>query len=112
MYIVINGIKIPFKDCITFKDRFKGYKFKLDTIIEGLRYPHKRSISTYFMCQNIDIIMTDKNNVIKKIYPNIKSEKIIFPKKHVYYTYLLPTGCSDYLKINDTLQIIEKEKVD
>lgn len=110
MYVVINGIKIPFKDCLNFKERFKGFMFKLDEITEGLRFPHCRSIHTYFMCQNIDIVMTDKNNVIKKIYPNFRSEKIIFPKKGVYYTYELPVGCAQYLNIGDTLKIITNKK--
>lgn len=110
MYVVINKVKIPLKDCLTFKERFKGYMFKLDKITEGLRFPHCRSIHTYFMCQNIDIIMTDKDNIIKRIYPNFGSEKIIFPKKNVYYTYELPVGCAYYLKIGDKLKIVEKEK--
>lgn len=110
MFIVINGIKIPFKDCLTFKERFKGFMFKLDEITEGLRFPHCRSIHTYFMCQNIDIIMTDKDNIIKKIYPDFRSEKFILPKKGVYYTYELPVGCANYLKVGDKLEVIEEEK--
>ena len=39
------------------------------------------------MFQNIDVIMTDKTNKILYTYENIKPNRIILPKKNVYYTY-------------------------
>lgn len=107
MYIKINNKKILFHDCTSFLQRLKGYMFKLEPIEEGLRFPKCKSIHTYFMCQNIDIIMTDKDHIIKKLYPNFTSERIILPKRKVYYTYELPVGSIRDLKVGDKLKVIE-----
>lgn len=107
MYVKINNKRIPVHDCTSFIQRIKGYMFKLEPIEEGLRFPKCKSIHTYFMCQNIDIIMTDKDHIIKKLYPNFTSERIILPKRKVYYTYELPVGSIRDLKIGDKLNVIE-----
>lgn len=44
------------------------------------------------MREEIDIILTDKNNNILYLYPNFKKWKVLLPKKNVYYTYELPKG--------------------
>lgn len=107
MYVVINKKKIKLNECTNFWQRFKGFMFRLEPIKEGLRFPKCRSIHTYFLFQNIDIIMTDKDNKIIKLYPNFGSEKIIYPKRKVYYTYELPVGSINNLKIGDTLKVID-----
>ena len=75
--------------------------FKIKKINYGLCFPKCNSIHTFFMFQTIDIIMTDKNNKILHLYPNFKPNKIILPKKDVYYTYELPINYITNLKIND-----------
>ena len=49
-------------------------------------------VHTFFMKTNIDIILTDKNNIILYIYKNVAPWKIILPKKNVYYTYEAPVN--------------------
>lgn len=78
--------------------------FKKKKIDYGLCFPRCNSIHTFFMLQPIDVIMTDKNNKILYIYSNLKPWKIILPKKNVYYTYELPIGSTNDLKVNDVFK--------
>ena len=107
MYVVIGKKKIKVEECKGFLNRLKGFMFKLDPIKEGLRFSKCSSIHTYFLFQNIDVIMTDKEHNIIKLYPNLMSERIILPKRKVYYTYELPVGSIQNLKIKDKLKVIE-----
>lgn len=107
MYVVINKKKIKLKECTGFFNRLRGFMFKLDPIEEGLRFSKCCSIHTYFLFQNIDVIMTDKEHNIIKLYPNLTSERIILPKRKVYYTYELPVGSIQNLKVKDKLKVIE-----
>lgn len=63
----------------------------------GLCFKRCNSIHTFFMKENIDIIMTNKHNKILYIHNNLKKNKIILPKKGVYYTYELPNGSNNYI---------------
>lgn len=49
-------------------------------------------IHTFFMKMPIDVVLTDKNNNIIKIYYKVMPNRIILPKKNVYYTYEFPYG--------------------
>lgn len=69
-------------------------------IKEGLCFPKCNSIHTFFMKINIDVIMTDKDFNILYIYKNLKPNKIILPKKNVYYTFELPVNKSNF-KLNE-----------
>jgi len=109
MYLICNNEKIEIENCTTFLKRLIGFMFHLKPIKVGKRFPKCNSIHTFFMFQNIDVIMTDKNNKILKMYPNLKSERIILPKKNVYYTYELPLGTCDNYKINDVLNVKETD---
>lgn len=104
MYIIINNEKINIKNCTKFKDRLIGLMFKKNEVKNCLLFPKCNSIHTFFMRQNINVIMTDKNYQIKYIYKNLKPWKIIMPKKNIYYTFEL-TKNIDNLKINDKLKI-------
>ena len=73
-------------------------------IQEGIVLVRCNSIHTFFMRQNIDVVMTDKNYKILYIYKNLKKNKIIWPKKKVYYTFELPKGTIHDLKINTYLK--------
>ena len=92
------------KRYIKFKDRVIGLMFKRKKIDYGICFPKCNSIHTFFMFQPIDVVMTDINHKILYIYPNFKPWKIILPKKNVYYTYELPLGSCDNLKINETFK--------
>lgn len=92
--VIINGII----------NKFKGLKFILKPLKEGYRFRSKYA-NTYLLCQKVDIIMTDKTDTILYMYNNVKSEKIIFPKRKVYYTYFLPTGTNQSLKVGQKLNL-------
>ena len=107
MKLYYGNKKIEIINYTSFWKRLKGFMFQLEPIKQGIRFPKCRSIHTYFMFQNIDVIMTDKENKIIKMYPNLRSEKIILPKRKVYYTYELPVGVCNFYDIGDTLRIKE-----
>ena len=107
MYIKVNNKKIKILEYTKLKDRFKSLKFVLEKIDYGIKFPKRHLISTYFFCQKVDICITNKDNIIIKLYENIKSEKKkIFLKS--YNIYYLPLNTCKYLKIGETL--IPKEK--
>lgn len=89
-------------------DRFKGLKLVLEPLDYIIKFPNKKIASTYFLCQKIDIIMTNKENKILKIVPNVKSEKIIFPVKGVKDIYFFPLKSSLKFKIGEKLEFIKK----
>ncbi len=105
MYIKLENKKVKIKTLTTFKDRFISYKFYLDEIKNGLCFPKKRWFHTYLYCQRVDVVMTDKDNKILYMYPNLKSEKIIHFKRKVYYTYVFPAKSTKQYKVGDTLKI-------
>lgn len=108
MYLKVKKKKIEIKELTRFWDRFKGLKFVLAPIDYGVKFPKKRFVSTDFLCQKIDIILTDKENIILYMYENFKSEKHIFPKRKVYNVYFLPLNTAKFLKIGEKLNIKEK----
>ncbi|MDD3241510.1 MAG: DUF192 domain-containing protein [Bacilli bacterium] len=106
MIVVIGNNKIEVREMKTFFQKLKGFMFHLNPIEYGIRLNRCNSIHTYFMYHRIDIIMTDKYNRIIKIYKNFPSERIILPKKDVYYVYELPvTEDINILKEGEILQI-------
>ena len=92
MYLDLNKLNIPIKYNHSFKDKLIGMMFKKKK--ENILYcfPNCNSIHTFFMFQNIDVIMTDKNNKVLYHYTNVKPNRIILPKKNVYYTYEISHG--------------------
>lgn len=96
---------IEIKECNNFFNRLMGLMFKKN-FNYGLCFKKCNSIHTFFMKKNIDIIMTDKNNKVLYIFNNFKKNRIILPKKNVYYTYELPQGYNNY-NIGDNLQFRE-----
>lgn len=89
MYIIKDNKKLKIKICNNILNRFLGFMFKKD-INYGLCFPRCNSIHTFFMLKSIDVIMTDKNYNIIYTYKNLKPNRIILPKKNVYYTFELP----------------------
>lgn len=71
-------------------DNFKGLMFKKN-FDYGIRL-RCNGIHTFFMFENIDVVLTDKDCKIIKVYYNLKPNRIILPKRNVYYTYELPSG--------------------
>ena len=83
------------------KDKFKGLMFKKN-FNYGIRL-RSNGIHTFFIKENIDVYLTDKNSKILYIYKNLKPNKIILPKKHIYYTYEFPINKTKY-KINEKIE--------
>ena len=104
MYLKINNKKITIYEYISFKDKFKSFKFYLDPINFGIKISNKKYANTYFFCQRVDICFTDKDNIIKYIYKNVKSEKLII-KLHKYNIYYLPVGTCNNLSVGEKLKI-------
>lgn len=99
MKLILKNNKIELKNCDKFKDKLLGFMFKKN-INYALRFKCK-AIHTFFMKENIDIIITDKNNKILYIYPNFKKNRILIKLKS-YYFYELPKNTNTY-KVNETL---------
>ena len=100
MYLKLNNKKIEVYELTTFWERFKGLKFNLQKLDYILKYPNKFGFSTIFICQNIDIIETDKNDKVLYIHKNIKTRKI----------YLSQIKSKKYLSISQRLFRLYKNK--
>ncbi len=110
MYLKIsNKKKIDIIILKSFWEKLKGLKFNFDKLNYGIKFPNKKLISTVFLCQRVDIIMTDKNNKILYLYSNVKSEKYFLPKFKVKDIYLFPLETAKEFKVGDILPI-EKKK--
>jgi len=96
MQLIYQNKSIKIKECITFFDRFMGFMGKRN-IQSGLLFNNCSSIHTFFMKENIDVIMCDKNNYILYFYSDLPKNKIILPKKGVRKVYETP---SKYFDIN------------
>lgn len=106
MYIKINKTKIPIEIKTTLMDRIKSFRFKLDEINYGLCFPKKRKINTYFYCQKVDIIMTDKDNKILNIFLGVNPEEKVKGNKKVYFTYVFPQNVLNQYEIDDKFDVI------
>ena len=95
--------EINLKKATTFKKRLLGLMFKTN-IQEGLVFKTK-AIHTFFMKEEIDVIITDKNNKTIVFYKNLKRNKIIIILKS-YYIYELPKNSINNLKKGDKLTIL------
>ncbi len=81
--IDIVFLKTPF-------ERFKGLMFK-----RNFDYGVKmrcNGIHTFFMFENIDVVLTDRDDKVVMVYYDLKPNRVILPKKGVYYTYEFPSG--------------------
>lgn len=91
MQLIYQNKIIKIKECTSFFDRFLGFMGQTN-INSGLLFNRCSSIHTFFMKENIDVIMLNNNNEILYYYPNLAKNKIIFPKRNVTKTIELPTN--------------------
>ena len=106
MYIKYNNKTIKAINCTSFYSRLKGFMFKKN-IDYSLLFDKCNSIHTFFMKENIDVILCDKDNNIKYYYSNLPKNKIILPKKGVSKVIETPSNYFD-IKINDKLFFYEE----
>jgi len=88
-----------------FKDRFLGLMGKKN-INYSLLIINCKSIHTFFMKENIDVLLLDKNNKILDIKRNIPPNKIlIFKTKKRTNILEMPNNSSIKYKINDNIKL-------
>ena len=63
MKLIYNNKEIELIDCVSYYSRLKGFMFKKN-INNALLFNKCNSIHTFFMKENIDVIMCDKDNNI------------------------------------------------
>lgn len=78
-------------ECKSFFSRLKGFMFEKN-IDKALLFDRCNSIHTFFMKENIDVIMCDKNNTILFYFNNLPKSKIIWPKKGVKKVFETPSN--------------------
>jgi len=105
MKLIHKNKEIDLIECKTFYSRLKGFMFKKN-IKNALLFNNCNSIHTFFMKENIDVIMCNKNNKVLYYYKSISKSKIILPKKNVSKVYETPQNYFN-IKINDTVKVSE-----
>ena len=98
-----NKKSIDLENCNTFLKRLLGFMGQRN-INKALLFENCNSIHTFFMKENIDVIMCDKNNKVVYFYKNLTKRKIIFPKKNVAKVIETPAYYFD-IKINTNIII-------
>ena len=86
--------EINLTECKTFYSRFKGFMGKRN-INSALLFNHCNSVHTFFMKENIDVIMCDKDNNILLYYRDLPKNKVIWPKKGVVKVFETPSNYFD-----------------
>ena len=97
----VDNMNIKIKEYSKHFDKFRGLMFKKG-FDYGIRL-RSNGIHTFFMRKPINVILTDKDKKIVKIYYNLKPWRVIWPKKYVYYTYELPVSYKFNFKKNEKL---------
>ena len=110
MYLQVKRKKFKLIELTKFWDRFKGLKFVFEPLNYAIRFPKKKFVTTNFLCQKIDIVLTDKEDNILYMYENMKTEKYIFPKRKVYNVYFLPLNTVKNLTKNTKLKVVLTKK--
>lgn len=94
MKLLYEGKDIDLKECKSFYSRFMGFMFKKN-INSSLLFDRCSSIHTFFMKENIDVIMCDRDNNILFHYRNLPKNRIVLPKSKVTKVFETPSGYFD-----------------
>ncbi len=108
MYVKIDKKKFEINELNTFWEKFKSLKFVLEPMQDYVILMKKKSLSTYMYCQKVDVVMTDDDDVVLKMYQQFPSERIILPKRKVKKTYLFSAGSTKNIKLGEKLEIKKK----
>lgn len=96
-------MKIKIAD--NFKDKLIGLMNKKN-IDYGLLIKNCKSIHTFFMLENIDVLLLDESNRILMINRNVKPNKILtFNNKNKCNILELPENTSINLNVGDIIDI-------
>lgn len=104
MKLIYQDKEIDIYEYKTFFQRLKGFMGKKN-INHAIYFNKCNSIHTFFMKENIDVIMCDKNNNILYFYQNLTKNKIILPKRNVYKVIETPSNFFN-IKINDKIRMV------
>ncbi len=104
MKLVNKDKKIDLYYYHTFFQKLRGLMFKKD--IDFAIYFKTKGIHTFFMKENIDLCVTDKNNKIIYLEENLAKNKIRYFKK-AKYIYELPKGSIRNYKLGESLIITD-----
>ena len=104
MYTFIDNRKIYIKVAKTKYEKLKGLMFK-SNIKYGLFIPNCVSVHTFFMQDNIDILVLNDNNEILYKFQNMSKNKIIEVKEDINKTSILelPKNTSNNIFIGDKI---------
>lgn len=100
MTIQIGNQILKIKACTTFFSRCLGMMGQKKTLSYGLYFPKCKSVHTFFMRQNIDIVMVNSKNEIVAFYQNAKPWHIFYSKK-AYACYEFSVGVLNGVTIGD-----------
>lgn len=103
MKLIYKNKDIDLYECKSFFSRLKGFMFTKN-IDKALLFDRCNSIHTFFMKENIDVIMCDKDNKILFFYNDLSRNKVILPKKGVTKVFETPSNYFD-IKINEKVII-------
>ena len=103
MRITINNEEFNINIANSFFKKFIGLMGKKNITV-GLFLPKTNSIHTFFMKENIDVIMIDKENKVVCFKKNLKKNRILIKKK-AYHTIELPHNSLNNINIGDKLTI-------
>lgn len=103
MKLVYKKKEIQLTECTTFFSRLKGFMFEKN-INKALLFNKCNSIHTFFMKENIDVILCNDNNEILHYYQNLSPNHIILPKKNVTKVFELPVNYFN-IELNERLEI-------
>lgn len=110
MLLKINKKKLELVEPSNLFERFKILKFYLKPLDFGVVFKKRFIISTYYLCQKVDIVLADKDNNIIKVLPSVKSEKWIRRRRKTYYVYYLPEGTVKGIDQSKPLKFIKNKE--
>ena len=103
MKLIYKNKDIDLYECKDFFSRLKGFMFTKN-IDKALLFDKCNSIHTFFMKENIDVIMCDRDNKILFFYNDLSKNKVILPKKGVTKVFETPSNYFDIV-INEKVMI-------
>ncbi len=95
-----NGVFIENLDIVIsdgFFSKFFGLMGKKN-FDYGLLLKNTNGIHTFFMREDIDVVLLDKDFKVLKVYEDVKPWKVILPKRNVKHVLELPKGYSKHIK--------------
>lgn len=91
MKLLYNNKDIDLYECKSFFSRLKGFMFTKN-IDKALLFDRCNSIHTFFMKENIDVLMCDRDFKIIYYYKDLGKNRVILPKRKVYAVIELPVN--------------------